>query len=101
VTPHLRTKHVAVIAHHYADFVTYVFKNERLEEKGYEYHKEKRYYETPGEKILYYSPHFPERLKGSRFDRIVMVNLKSKDLEHELQKRLVDPVFGRITNVEV
>jgi hypothetical protein len=101
MTPHLRTRYVAVVAHKYDDFGKYVVAYERLADKGYEYYPLKRYYETPGERIMYYSPHFPERMYGLKFDRIVMVNLKSKDIESELQKRLVDPIFGRVTNVEV
>lgn len=97
----LRQKHVAVFANHVSEFERYCLEKEQIKDDGYVYHINRKCFETPGRYYQFFNPIFPDRYVGGRFERIVLVNINNKPAENELRSRLEDPVFGRITKVEM
>lgn len=98
MTPHLRTKWVAIVTPSVQTFLDYVHANERLKDKGYVYHKERKYFETPGENIKHFSPFRPIEWRGYTFERVVAIGIEDKEILDDLRMRLEDPVF---TNLKV
>lgn len=99
MSPHLRDKWVAIVTPSVQTFLNYVHANERLKDKGYVYHQQRKYFETPGENIKHFSPFRPIEWRGYRFSRVITLGLEDRELIDDLQSRLEDPVLTKVKEV--